>query len=281
MNRKLMEVLCRKEQSELKDMMITYLTNVYDKENVLIADGYILCKGCIDIALIAHMDKVFTAPMTEFYYDEEKGVMWSPQGAGFDDRAGIYAIIQILKKGYRPHIILTEDEEIGAVGAKKLLMDFPESPFDSLAYMIELDRAGHNDCVFYNCCNDDFTKYIENFGFEFARGTFTDIRVLSPAWGVAAVNLSIGYYDEHIEIERLNIKSMERTISKVEVMLNDENHLSYAFVKGKNLCEFCLEPIGEVTYLFNSYRICKNCNDIITYRSDCKSKRVGKKPSPV
>lgn len=55
--------------------------------------------------------------------------MWSPQLLGSDDRAGVYAIIQIIEAGYKPHVIFTTDEEIGAVGAQKLIEDFPECPF--------------------------------------------------------------------------------------------------------------------------------------------------------
>ena len=32
--------------------------------------------------------------------------------------------------------------------------------------MIELDRRGKNDCVFYDCYCPDFIEYVEQFGFE-------------------------------------------------------------------------------------------------------------------
>lgn len=60
--------------------------------------------------------------------------MWSPQGLGADDRAGIFAIIQIIKSGLRPHIILTTDEEVGGVGAD--LLSKNGNPFADLRYII-------------------------------------------------------------------------------------------------------------------------------------------------
>ena len=92
-----------------------------------------------------------------------------------------------------------------------------------LKYIIELDRRGSIDCVFYECDNPDFEEYVEDFGFVTAWGTFSDISIICPAWGIAGVNLSIGYEDEHSYIERLNIGHMLATIKKVANMLETIN----------------------------------------------------------
>jgi hypothetical protein len=148
-----------------------------------------------------------------------KNVLWSPQGLGADDRAGVFAIIQVLKANLRPHIIFTTDEEVGGVGA--MMLAEKKCPFEDLRYMIELDRRGTNDCVFYQCDNEDFTKYVEQFGFIEAFGTFSDICELSPAWKVAGVNLSIGYQNEHSVSETLHVNAMLATIEKVKKMLQE------------------------------------------------------------
>ena len=116
-----------------------------------------------------------------------------------------------------PHIIFTTDEEVGARGAYKLATI--NCPFKDCRYIIELDRRGANDCVFYDCENPEFTAYVEQFGFEEDFGTFSDISVLCPAWGIAGVNLSIGYRDEHTACEILNVNHMLATIEKVKKML--------------------------------------------------------------
>ena len=145
--------------------------------------------------------------------------MWSPDGLGADDRAGIYAILTLVKRGYRPHIIFTTDEERGCIGASKLVEVIKKCPFKELKYIIELDRRGANDSVFYDCDNKKFEKYVNAFGFKTDYGSYSDISVIAPAWGVAAVNLSVGYLDEHSELERLYCSALENTISKVEEML--------------------------------------------------------------
>jgi hypothetical protein len=89
--------------------------------------------------------------------------MWSPQGLGSDDRAGIFAILQIVQSGLRPSIILTTDEERGGLGAQKLAKR--ECPIPFLRYMIQLDRHGNNDCVFYDRFCPSFIEHIESFGF--------------------------------------------------------------------------------------------------------------------
>lgn len=212
-----LENICGLSQKGLKRSMSTLLRSKYNR--VIETSEYLCAEGDIPIALVAHMDTVFPTPAKNIFYDRRKNVLWSPTGLGADDRAGIYAITQILKTNLRPHIILTTDEEIGAAGA--LALSKIACPFQDLRYMIELDRRGTNDCVFYDCDNSDFIKYIENFGFIEAIGTFSDISLLMEAWGVAGVNLSIGYQDEHTTSETLWVQPMLATIDKICQMLHN------------------------------------------------------------
>ena len=114
-------------QRQLLILMTKYLRK--HKYKVTATKQYILAEGELPVCLVAHLDTVEKKPPTDIYFDKEQGVMWSPQLLGADDRAGIYAIIQIIEAGYKPHVIFTTDEEIGAVGAQKLIEDFPECPF--------------------------------------------------------------------------------------------------------------------------------------------------------
>ena len=209
--------LAKVSQSSLRRSLASFLQSKYDK--VYVTEDYLYAVGDIPIALCAHMDTVFKKPPVDIFYDREKGVMWSPDGLGADDRAGIYSIVQILNDGFRPSVLFCADEEIGAVGAEQLVKDhiFPHSP---LNFIIELDRRGTNDCVFYDCANDDFTKYIERFGFIESWGSFSDISEICPAWKVAGVNLSIGYENEHSVSEILKVAPLMATIKKVEEILS-------------------------------------------------------------
>ena len=192
-------------------------------KTIVTTPDYVFAVGDIPVAVTAHLDTVHleTANKKEIFCDSEQGVIWCPTGLGADDRAGVYAIIRLLNKGYRPSVLFLTDEEIGSVGAGKLINDFPKCPIKDLKYIIELDRRNAIDCVFYDCDNQKFTDYIESFGFAEAWGTFSDICEICPAWGVAGVNLSVGYENEHTKAEFLRIAWLNSTIDKVIKMFKD------------------------------------------------------------
>ena len=226
----LFERLVSLSQAGMHKTMEAYLKTKYKK--VISTDKYIVAIGDIPIALVAHMDTVFKMPVDNMYYDQQKGVLWSPEGLGADDRAGIFAIVQILKSGLRPSVILTTDEEIGAKGAYSLASQ--PCPIPDLRYMIQLDRRGTNDCVFYDCYNPAFIEYVEQFGFVEHWGTFSDISVLMPAWKICGVNLSVGYEDEHSVSEVLFIKPLFDTINKVTKMLSVKEFPTFEYKELKN-----------------------------------------------
>lgn len=203
----------------MQKAMAKYLKSTYD--NVIITKDYIVAVGEIPIALVAHMDTVFKTPVSNLYYDQRKGVLWSPEGLGADDRAGIFAILKILQSGLRPSVIFTTDEEEGGVGACALAMT--PCPIPGLKYMIELDRRGSNDCVFYDCYCPEFVDYVESFGFCEQWGSFSDISFLMPEWQICGVNLSVGYEDEHSYMEILSVGPLFDTIKKVKKMLQETN----------------------------------------------------------
>lgn len=221
----LIEQICQLKQISLWKTMYEFLKNTYDE--VKSTKDFIYAEGDIPIALVAHLDTVFSQPPKNIYYDPNKGVVWSPEGLGADDRAGVFAILKIIKSGLRPHIIFTTDEEKGGVGASQLIMVKPEQPFKKLKYIIQLDRRGTNDCVFYECDNKKFIKYVESFGFAENFGSFSDISILCPAWKIAGVNLSVGYEDEHSVSETLHVNALFLTIQKVINMLKDAKQASH------------------------------------------------------
>ena len=216
---KLFERLVSLSQKELKQAMANFLKKKY--KNYIFTKNYLVAIGDIPIALVAHLDTVFRTPVSNLYYDQKKGVLWSPEGLGADDRAGVFAIIKILQSGYRPSVIFTTDEEAGGIGANTLANDYVDCPIPNLKYMIELDRRGTNDCVFYDCYCPEFVKYVESFGFCEKWGSFSDISFLMPMWMICGVNLSVGYEDEHSYVETLNINTLFDIIRKVKNMLDE------------------------------------------------------------
>lgn len=200
--------------------MASIVRKFYDEENISVTKDFVCAWGEIPVALVAHMDTVHVTPPVEIFHDSEQGVIWSPEGIGADDRAGVYAIINLLTDGYRPTVILTTREETGGRGAEAFIEAFPE-PKVPVNFLIELDRRGKEDMVFYDCDNPQFTEFIGKYGFVEDWGSFSDISVIAPDWEIAAVNLSIGYDDEHTKAERLYYRVMLETIAKVRRILDD------------------------------------------------------------
>lgn len=219
------KTILKTTQKELKAFCASELKKYY--KGVQNRKAFIYCKGELPVLLVAHLDTVHKQKPTAIYHDQEQDVMWSPQGIGGDDRCGIFAILTLLERGYRPHILFTTDEEIGGVGAQAFVT--ANIPLDGVKYMVELDRRGEKDMVFYDCGNEDFMAYVGQFGFEEEYGTFSDISTLSPAYDLASVNLSIGYYQEHRTEEHIKLKHMMATVDKVELMLLDSVNLIEPF----------------------------------------------------
>lgn len=266
MKAKLMKYLCGLSQTALKQTLYNFLKKKYDK--ITCTDAYLIAEGTIPICLVAHLDTVFKTLPNEIFYDQEQKVMWSPQGLGSDDRAGVYAILDIVEAGYRPSIIFTTDEEVGGIGAQELCLDYKDCPFLGLKAIIELDRQGKEDCVFYECDNPDFEKYIQQFGFKPDFGSFSDISFIAPEWGVAAVNLSVGYIDEHTTNERLYTEHLDLTIARVKQILDKVDTMpSFAYIPVEAAfdmkCIICNTPLHAYNVnplTIRGMQICV-CND--------------------
>lgn len=174
-------------------------------------------KNPISVLMVAHLDTVHKEPVKEIH--KQKLVdgnthVFSPQGIGGDDRCGVWAIMKLVQKGDRPYILFCEDEEIGNVGARK----FKHKP--PVKYMVELDRRGNKDAVFYSNDNREFIKWItEQTGFEEEHGSCSDISTLMPATGIAGVNLSCGYYNAHTKDEYIVLEELDNTIEVCHKLL--------------------------------------------------------------
>ena len=258
---KLFEQLVSLTQDEMRAVLRKYIQSTFGKEKTIATKDYIVGIGDIPIALVSHMDTVFDTPAETVYYDPKKGIVWSPDGLGADDRAGIFSIIKILQSGYRPSVIFTTDEELGGVGAEKL--GKRKCPIPNLKYMIELDRRGRNDCVFYDCYNPEFIEYVESFGFEEQYGSFSDISFLMGAWNICGVNLSIGYNNEHSYAETLHIPSMLDTIKRVKNMLEHiESFPKVNFEYNELVYSKYLSSWYKDKYDFGQH--CSNCNKLFS-----------------
>ena len=209
------EYLCGMSQKALKKALVKELKD--KKRNVIVGEGYIYSDGKLPILLCAHMDTVHKELPKEIIYKD--GTISSPQGIGGDDRCGVYMIMEIIKE-LDCKIAFFEDEEIGGVGSDLFSCSDTIKELDGkINYVIELDRKGKTDSVYYELDNYDFEKFINKEYFKTQYGSFTDICNICPELGVAGVNLSCGYYKQHTVEEYVDLKEMETIIKEVKKLI--------------------------------------------------------------
>ena len=207
------EDIARKPQQALKKILISELTRMGYRTRT--KKGFLYAEGSLPVMLVAHLDTVHKKPVKTICYSADGNIVMSPEGIGGDDRAGVYMILQIIRR-HRCHVLFCEDEETGGVGAH----EFAGSDIKpDINYIVELDRRGSNDAVFYDCDNPEFTKFVTGFGFKEEMGSFSDIAIIAPELQVAAVNISAGYYCEHSRHEYVDLRVMDRNIELVGEMV--------------------------------------------------------------
>ena len=191
--------------------------------------GYLYAPGKVPVLLVAHLDTVHTMKPDIICFSEDGRFVMSPQGIGGDDRCGVYMILQIIQDA-RCHVLFCEDEETGGNGARA----FTRSRLRvNVNYIVEMDRRGNNDAVFYQCDNPDFTDFILSYGFEEKTGSFSDISVVAPHLEAAAVNISAGYYNKHRPHECIDMLAVENNIQRIKQMVLTETE-PFPFIQRKS-----------------------------------------------
>lgn len=218
----------------------------------IIEDGYVFALGSYPVLLVAHMDTVHKTAVKKIQYDGS--TISSPQGIGGDDRCGVYIILQLLKK-FNCSVLFTEDEEIGCKGAKEFVKTFDYGSL-SVNYIIEFDRRGSNDCVFYQCDNPEFEAFIESTGyFKTSYGSYSDICEIAPAIGIAAVNLSSAYYNEHTQKESINLSELNDIITQAEKVLSIQVEEPFIYIEQA----YAFDDYYESNILYSEELEATNC----------------------
>ena len=191
---------------------------------VISRDGFLYAPGSIPVLLIAHLDTVHKHVADIICFSEDMRFIMSPYGIGGDDRCGVYMILQLISK-LKCHVLFCEDEEIGCVGANKFVASNIKP---DVKFIIEMDRKGDNDAVFYYCKNEKFMSFVAKFGFLEAPGTSSDIVHIAPHLNTAAVNISSGYYNAHRQHECIDMYVVEKNIGRIAKMIEaDCEHFDF------------------------------------------------------
>ena len=219
--------LAKLNQIELKKVLSKKLMQHYDV--VYNEDGFLYAQGSKPILLVAHMDTVHKETPKQIVIENQK--ISSPQGIGGDDRCGIYMILEIIKE-HDCSVLFTEDEEVGGIGADKFVQTaLAQSLISQFNFIIEFDRKGKDDAVFYDCENPEFEEFITQKYFKTNFGSFSDISIIAPALQVAAVNLSCGYYKPHTTEEYVMFDEMEKVIQEASWLIDIADETKFEYIE--------------------------------------------------
>jgi len=215
------------------------LRKMYKSKTYVSENNFILVCGQAPVMLVAHLDTVHSEPVRTICKSKDKNVLMSPQGIGGDDRCGVFALVKTYELvDKKPWLLFTCNEATGGLGANAFCKAHKNSKLpaelNALKFLVEIDRRGSRDAVYYDCDNLEFEKYIASKGFQTAFGSFSDISYVAPELGIAAVNLSSGYYNAHTLHEYIVRSELEHVIEKVCEMVADavkDTCPKYAYVK--------------------------------------------------
>lgn len=232
------EEILKKRQKDLKQALKNELQSM--NYMPVSQNGFLYAPGTVPVLLVAHLYTVHQRLPNIICYSKDGRYAMSPQGIGGDDRAGVCMILQIINRA-PCHVLFCEDEETGGKGARAFIRS---NRMPGVNYIVEMDRKGNNDAVFYSCDNPEFTKYVCGFGFSEAFGSFSDISVIAPHLGVAAVNISAGYFNEHSLHEVIDLQAMQNNAERVLRMVQTETKV-FPYVERRRSESLCGLPDGQ------------------------------------
>jgi hypothetical protein len=188
-----------------------------------IGKGYLWIKGESNICLVAHTDTSLEV-MPDHIQEENgliKGYIKDIQcGIGADDRVGCYiAYDQMQYKSHlAPHILLVSGEETDDEGVLAFINANPD--LKGIDLFLDLDSHGCGEYTWYGDLPNPACKFVEQFGFiDSECGYMSTISILQDYYGTPAVNLSVGYFNEHYTNEYIDIDAVALTKKKLNRIL--------------------------------------------------------------
>lgn len=185
-------------------------------------------KGISDTypCIVAHMDEVHIKKTNGFRISCVSDMIFGVDtklkrfsGIGADDKNGIWIALKLLEQSDVMKVAFFVCEEIGCEGSRDCDMGF----FDDCRFVLQCDRKGNSDLISNACstelCSEEFLTDIdmEAYGYSEARGAMTDVYQLKMnGLHVSCVNISVGYYNPHMDEEYTVKEDLYNCLSFVE-----------------------------------------------------------------
>ena len=207
------------------------------------------------VGLVSHVDTVSSTQMV-FKNIETKDTYNTCGHCCLDDRLGVLMILRTIKNTKRNCVaIFLNGEESGCLGAIELAEEYTDfddifNPLNNnVQCLIEIDRHGHNEVVFYDLDYPDFERAFINVYEKNISPAWTDIAVLGPMWNIAAANVSAGYYKEHSQNEHMTFSDFVLAENRLRCVLKKfENFPKEARYKYQGKSTTCCQLLMWYNY---------------------------------
>lgn len=215
---KLIQIVSMSEH-EIINYLSSFLRNLKSNNVPVTCDDFLYMNNENPVCLVAHIDTLRADDhRVEIIVKDE--VMRNRFGiAGFDDRAGVYAVTEIIEHlemyGHQiPQILFCNHEEKGLLGVTKFIEEGVLNT-DGLRMFIEFDRKGKDEFVSYwRDLPVEVECYLQRFGYSKSSGSGSDVAILMQETDIPAVNVSCGYRNEHTPKEYLVLDHLETNINR-------------------------------------------------------------------
>lgn len=195
-----------------------------DYKNDFIGNYYIQIGDEPNVMFTSHLDNKCDY-VQQVNYSFSKNIIRTDGGTilGADDKAGVSLMLDMIDnevQGLYYFFIGEENGRDGSIKLRKYLNLNNDKIFTNITKVISFDRMGYEDVVFQqlgnNSCSVEFAKEISNrlneFGFQYSptkEGSFSDSYSFVGLYP-ECTNISVGYFDEHLETEYQDIEFLER-----------------------------------------------------------------------
>jgi len=165
-----------------------------------------------------------------------------PTGIGGDDKAGVFACMQVLTDLPNVKAAFFVAEETGCHGSNQADKDF----FANVGYGIQFDapenwmvtelcwgqRLFDRESEFFETCNNILTEGVGE-SLEYLVHPYTDVYSLRGKFDFSCINISIGYYDYHSKEEYVVIEDVFNGIEMGKKMIKQLGNRLHFYQAGK------------------------------------------------
>lgn len=190
--------------------------------------------GTAPVMWACHTDSVHSQGGTQqLRYDPKYGIITLADGEtsnclGADDAAGIFVMVEMIKRGVEGVYVFHRDEESGGGGSTHFAKH-SKHIYEHCKMCISLDRYGYDSVITHQggrCCSDEFANDLaaalndqhELFAFvKDSGGLFTDSANYTDDIP-ECTNLSVGYFGHHREYEEVSVPHLLRLVDALSVI---------------------------------------------------------------